>query len=50
MDRWQNHEEIPWVLISKMPWVGGQFDTPIDRLASQAQQKEVRDESNPFSV
>lgn len=34
----------------KNAWVGGQFDTPIDRLASQAQQKEVRDELNPFSV
>jgi hypothetical protein len=34
----------------KNAYVGGQYDTPIDRLASQAQQKEVRDEANPFSV
>ncbi|MBK9736373.1 MAG: TonB-dependent receptor [Saprospiraceae bacterium] len=30
--------------------VGGQWDTPIDRAASQLAQKEVRDESRPFSV
>jgi hypothetical protein len=34
----------------KNAWVGGQYDTPIDRASSQTQQKEVRDESNPFSV
>jgi hypothetical protein len=34
----------------KNAWVGGQWDTPIDREASRLQQKEVRDESKPFSV
>ncbi len=34
----------------KNAWVGGQYDTPIDRAASKAQQKEVRDETQPFSV
>ena len=30
--------------------VGGQYDTPIDREASQAAKTEIRDETNPFSV
>jgi hypothetical protein len=34
----------------KNAWVGGQWDTPIDREASRLQQKEIRDESKPFSV
>jgi hypothetical protein len=34
----------------KNTWVGGQFDTPIDRQASQLQKKEIRDETKPFSV
>lgn len=34
----------------KNAWVGGQWDTPIDREASRLQKKEVRDESKPFSM
>jgi len=30
--------------------VGGQWDTPIDRTASQLAKEEIRDESRPFSV
>ena len=30
--------------------VGGQWDTPIDRAASQLAKEEIRDESKPFSV
>jgi hypothetical protein len=34
----------------KNAWIGGQWDTPVDRAASQLEKKEVRDEANPFSV
>ncbi|MFZ1750665.1 MAG: hypothetical protein WAU01_10750, partial [Saprospiraceae bacterium] len=34
----------------KNVWIGGQWDTPIDRVNSQIERKEVRDEDHPFSV
>ncbi len=34
----------------KNAWVGGQWDTPIDRAASRIEKKLIRDETNPFSV
>nr|HMP30753.1 hypothetical protein [Saprospiraceae bacterium] len=34
----------------KNAWVGGQWDTPIDREASRIRKEEVRDEDHPFSV
>ncbi|MBK9581983.1 MAG: TonB-dependent receptor [Saprospiraceae bacterium] len=30
--------------------VGGQWDTPIDRIASQLAKEEIRDEGNPFTI
>jgi hypothetical protein len=34
----------------KNAWIGGQWDTPIDREASKAAQEVIRVENNPFSV